>query len=231
MPENHSAEWCRGAVEELEDLAIAFETPSLRLLALECRNRAAKFRALLAEAEAREALQGSKEKMALSHIYEIASRQLAEPAGAGDAVALAKICTEVEALHLPSEASVPTAGDGDDDLHRQIQSHANIIACHLDFEELLMRELFSDKFGDKSMDDTLKAVVSLKQQLTQAAEVIAACRVELQGGLDNFDGCEINPSNYNDCDVAGLNAGYVGLFQTIENAHAAIAKWKEAQRG
>lgn len=107
----HSAEFYRGAVEALEDLAIAFETPVLRLLALECRNRATNYRSLLAEAEAREALQGSKEKMALSHIYEIASRQLAEPAGAGDAVAMAKICTEVEAVHLPSEASVPTAAE------------------------------------------------------------------------------------------------------------------------
>lgn len=69
------------------------------------------YRALLAEAEDREALQGSKEKMALSRIYQIASRQLGEPAGAGDAVAMAKICTEVEAVHLPSEASVPTAAE------------------------------------------------------------------------------------------------------------------------
>jgi len=58
---------------------------------------------LLAEAEAREALQGSKEKMALCRIYQIASRQLEEPAGMGDAVAMAKICTEVEAVHLPTE--------------------------------------------------------------------------------------------------------------------------------
>jgi len=66
---------------------------------------------LLAEAEARESLQGSKEKMALCRIYQIASRQLAEPAGMGDAVAMAKICTEVEAVHLPGEASVPTAAE------------------------------------------------------------------------------------------------------------------------
>ena len=67
---------------------------------------------LLAEAEAREALQGSQEKMALLRIYEIALRQLAEPAGMGDAVAMAKICTEVEAVHLPSEVSVPKAANG-----------------------------------------------------------------------------------------------------------------------
>jgi len=29
----------------------------------------------------------------------------------GDAVAMAKICTEVEAVHLPGEASVPTAAE------------------------------------------------------------------------------------------------------------------------
>ena len=59
MPKNNerSAKFCRGAVEALEDLAIAFETPALRLLALECRNRAARYRTLLAEAEAREASQ------------------------------------------------------------------------------------------------------------------------------------------------------------------------------
>lgn len=64
-----------------------------------------------------------------------------------------------------------------------------------------------------------------------AAEVIAAAERELRGGLEDFDGCEINPANYNDYNVSNLNAGYVGLFQTIENTLAAIAKWKEAQRG
>lgn len=56
MPEsNHSAEWLRGKIDGLEDMAIAFETPSLQLLAVECRNRASECRTLLAAAEAREA--------------------------------------------------------------------------------------------------------------------------------------------------------------------------------
>jgi hypothetical protein len=101
MAEEHSAEWLRGAVH----VAILCGQGKI----------AGQYQMLLAEAEAREALQGSKEKMALSHIYEIASRQLAEPAGAGDAVALAKICTEVEAVHPPSEASVPTAPEVTDE--------------------------------------------------------------------------------------------------------------------
>lgn len=37
-----------GAIAALEDLAVAFETPALRLLALECRNRADGYRARIA---------------------------------------------------------------------------------------------------------------------------------------------------------------------------------------
>ena len=97
MSPEGSAEWLRFAVH----------------VATQCGQGkiAGQYQMLLAEAEAREALQGSKEKMALSRIYELASRQLAEPAGAGDAVAMAKICTEVEAVHLPSDVSVPTAAE------------------------------------------------------------------------------------------------------------------------
>ena len=94
-----SAEFLRGAMQGSREA----DAPWLE----------AKYHALLAEAEAREALQGSKEKMALSRIYEIATRQLAEPAGVGDAIAMAKICTEVEAVHLPPDASVPTAAEQD----------------------------------------------------------------------------------------------------------------------
>ena len=52
----------------------------------------------------------------------------------------------------------------------------------------------------------------------------------LHGGLDNFDGCEIDPGKYNDCLVANLNSGYVGLFQTIESALALIAAAKAGGR-
>ena len=103
MSQERSAEWLRGAAYAIERLY--FDWPAKSALI-------AHYASELAEAEAREAIQGSKEKMALFRIYEIASRQLAEPAGAGDAVAMAKICTEVEAVHLPSEASMPTAATG-----------------------------------------------------------------------------------------------------------------------
>jgi len=103
MSQKHSAGFYRGAVAALNRAQRDFTVtvPELQ----------AEYVDLLAEAEAREALHGSKEKMALCRIYQIASRQLAEPAGMGDAVAMAKICTEVEAVHLPSEASVPTAAE------------------------------------------------------------------------------------------------------------------------
>ena len=98
MPSNErSAEFCRGALHVAEANYLHKTT--------------AYWTTLLAAAEAREALQGSKEKMALSRIHEIASRQLAEPAGVGDAVAMAKICTEVEAVQLPSEAAQPTTAE------------------------------------------------------------------------------------------------------------------------
>lgn len=92
---NHSAEFYRGALSVLEGRPCTAEY---------YRNR-------LAEAEAREAIQGNQEKMALSRIHAIASRQLAEPTGAGDAVAMAKICTEVEAVQLPSQPTQPTAAE------------------------------------------------------------------------------------------------------------------------
>lgn len=122
MSQERSAEWLRGAVESHINTcnlitSITSATAShparqgLMAAGKELHNQLDRYRALLAEAEAREALQGSKEKMALSRIYELASRQLAEPAGAGDAVAMAKICTEVEAVHLPRDVSVPTAAE------------------------------------------------------------------------------------------------------------------------
>ncbi|MEI6283279.1 MAG: hypothetical protein WCP82_11305 [Alphaproteobacteria bacterium] len=52
--------------------------------------------------------------------------------------------------------------------------------------------------------------------------VAGLVREILQGGLDNFDGVEINPSNYRHDDVRNLNDGYVGLFQTIEAALALL---------
>jgi len=99
MSQERSADWLRGAVHVATQCGQGKIAGQYQMLIAE------------AEAEAREALQGGKEKMALSRIYQIASRQLAEPAGRGDAVAMAKICTEVEAVHLPSEADAPTAAE------------------------------------------------------------------------------------------------------------------------
>lgn len=53
-------------------------------------------------------------------------------------------------------------------------------------------------------------------------EALKLAEEELQGGIDNYDGCEINPSNYRHDDACNLNNGYVGLFQAIEAALAAI---------
>ena len=92
MSQERSAEWLRGAVESHINTcnlitSITSATAShparqgLMAAGKELHNQLDRYRALLAEAEAREALQGGKEKMALSRIYELASRQLAEPAG------------------------------------------------------------------------------------------------------------------------------------------------------
>ncbi len=110
--------------------------------------------ALLAEAEAREALQGSKEKMALSRIYDIASRQLAEPAGMGDAVAMAKICTEVEAVHLTREASVPTAAEVIAAAERALE------LCGPCDESITMEEIL---FAERLRIDALAAIAKYKE--------------------------------------------------------------------
>ena len=185
----HSAEWLRGAAHA----------------AAECKQfkSAGRYQMLLAEAEAREALQGSKEKIALSHIYEIASRQLVEPAGAGDAVAMAKICTEVEAVHLPSEASVPTA--------------ANIaMADELDMLAAHIQQYIGP---DDARDDIRRICRNRAEDLRRgvkraptATEVIAAAeRALLQvGQWEAFTQRE-----------KGL----------MKDALAAIAKWNEATDG
>jgi hypothetical protein len=41
-------------------------------------------------------------------------------------------------------------------------------------------------------------------------------RTELKGELDNWNGAEINPSNYRHDDVRSVNDHYVGLFQSVE---------------
>lgn len=43
-------------------------------------------------------------------------------------------------------------------------------------------------------------------------------RAELKNALEEYDGCEINPSNYRHDDVCHLNDNYVGLFQAVERA-------------
>lgn len=120
-----SAEFYRGAVEALDRGATSPYG----------RDLLADYRALLAEAEAREALQGSKEKMALSRIYELASRQLAEPAGAGDAVAMAKICTEVEAVHLPRDVSVPTAAEVIEVAKKALEAWREVMNTHGEWDD------------------------------------------------------------------------------------------------
>ena len=99
MSQERSADWLRGAVHVATQCGQGKIAGQYQMLIAE------------AEAEAREALQGGKERMALSRIYQIASRQLAEPAGRGNTAALVKICTEVEAVQLLSEADAPTAAE------------------------------------------------------------------------------------------------------------------------
>lgn len=53
----------------------------------------------------------------------------------------------------------------------------------------------------------------------------------LQGALDDHDGVEINPCNYNDDDVIGLNNGYVALFQSIEEAIKQLGAQPQAVAG
>ena len=189
MSRNHSAEWLRGAVAALEAQSRFGPVSMLE-----------RYRSLLAEAEAREALQGSKEKIALSRIYELASRQLAEPAGAGDAVAMAKICTEVESVHLPSDASAPTAAD------LAVADELDMLAAHI-----------QEYIGpDDARDDIRRICRNRAQDLRRgvkraptAAEVIAAAEKALRcGKWEHFTPDE---------------------REMLVEALAAIAKWKEAQ--
>jgi len=210
MPQERSAEWLRGRLGVMIDKPWWFSSAAIE----EAQRQ-------LAEAEAREA--GPNK----GHKWELKPSLLPHP--------FCRVCGVVQrkdGQNSPCkgptaistrEASAPTSAEADDDLHRQIQSQTGIIACHLDFEELLMRELFESKFGDKSMDDTLKAVVSLKQQLATAAEVIAAAERALKEQVrilqKGAEDCE--------CDActeasASATAGYTTL--------AAIAKWKEDRR-
>jgi len=48
----------------------------------------------------------------------------------------------------------------------------------------------------------------------------------IDAALAEFDGCEINPSNYNHDDACNLNNGYVGLFQTLEEVKAKLVDSK-----
>lgn len=54
MKQERSAEWLRGGMEALEGIACDLETPSLRLIALECRNRKQALADLLKEVEVSE---------------------------------------------------------------------------------------------------------------------------------------------------------------------------------
>jgi hypothetical protein len=114
MSKENSAEWLRGAVAVLgrmvDDCSTVFDSDLPHITQSNLEDYLAEYAALLSAAEAREAGKVSAESAALARIHSIASRQLAEPAGAGDAVAMAKICTEVEAVGL-QKPTHPTAAE------------------------------------------------------------------------------------------------------------------------
>ena len=59
--------------------------------------------------------------------------------------------------------------------------------------------------------------LGLAQQWRQGRqELVEALKAE----LEQADGCEINPANYDHADICHLNDGYVSLFEGVERALA-----------
>jgi len=194
--EKRSAEWLRGAAYAIERLY--FDWPAKSALI-------AHYASELTEAEALEALHGGKEKMALSRIYEIASRQLAEPSGMGDAVAMAKICTEVETVHLTREGSVPTAAD------LAVADELDMLAAHI-----------QEYIGPDDARDDIRRICRNRaadlrrgvKRAPSAAEVIAAAEQALSRALTTRS--------------FGTTFDLSSAATECTNALALIAKYKEA---
>ena len=69
-------------------------------------------------------------------------------------------------------------------------------------------------YRSHGMDEDLTKVL----EIAKTALVRDDVRAELKNALEEYDGCEINPSNYRHDDVCHLNDNYVGLFQAVERA-------------
>lgn len=217
MPSNErSAEWLRGAVAALFrmidecDVVMGGDLPHITQSSLEFYR--AEYIDLLAAAEAREAGEMTKakwiERYGGQSVLDREGFDVVPCVDCGDS-----ICHGWRVV--PREAGEPTAAE---ELKWAKNETEQVTALYDEaHEKLTIAEGEIARLND----------VLQKAEHT-AAEVIEAAERELRGGLENFDGCEINPANYNDCNVSNLNAGYVGLFQTIEAALALIARWKEA---
>lgn len=231
--EQHSAEWLRGGMEALESIACAFETPSLRLLAVECRNRKQVLAEQLAAAEKPEAqdpvLQHWK-SFSQSVLMALTPESQRETTPEVNQLQIGKI---IEAIEWDEgggyqETGVVNAIDKAYELGKYA-THNQAIAAEL---EALAAHINEHVGPDDARDDIKRICLNRARVLRggveeqpSAAQVIAACKAALEKVevvAEDERLCHCSECCCGDCDSKRLR-------EAKELAEDLIAAWEAAQ--
>lgn len=233
MMQEHSAEWLRGGINALENLAIAFETPALRLLALECRQRKGRLESVLAAVEAC----GAAPKKTADERLDEATRAIYAKYGPRLDLFFADV-------QKAREAGEPSAADVINELREALEEidgyrgGADTVledqyVTERRNDALEMARKYQQRITAEVMPGTRQALASLsiRPDALTAADVIEACRVAIERA-------QSYPSSYASVHVEAHGSGQLipSAVQAINEAEdlmrdalAKIAAWEAAQ--